>query len=89
MRDVRAAHEEYKNGYISGVGKIRSVHNHAYGLTKFGKRQLMVEFLESGRLTTIVEKWVIREDVEGLADGETRGLEDGAQKELIARMDYF
>lgn len=75
MIDVRAAREAYQRGDISNVGWIRSAHNLADGLTKFEKNKLMVEFLESGRVTTVVEQWVIRAEVADATDDDNDSRE--------------
>lgn len=55
---VRASREANQMGAISYVGCIRSTDNLADGFAKFYKIQLMIEFLEHGRWTTIVEEGI-------------------------------
>lgn len=77
MVDIRATREAYNRRDISDVDWVGSAHNLADGLTKFAKRQPLVDFLDSGRLTTEVEQWVLRKDFyKWKGNGE---LEDGVE----------
>lgn len=75
---MRAARESYQKGEFSDIIWIRSAQNVADVLTKFEKSQPMIDFLECGLLTTQVEKWVIRKDVESLEDASEKGVYDDA-----------
>lgn len=64
MVDIFAALEAYEVGDISNVGWIRSHQNVADVLTKFTKCTALCEYLDSGKLTTKVEQWVVRGHLE-------------------------
>lgn len=49
---IRASCESYNRGDIIDVGCVRSAHNFVDVLTKFSKGQTLVDFMDTGLLTT-------------------------------------
>lgn len=60
--DVTAARQSYRDYEIASIGLVKGEVNPADGLTKPGGNGALRRIIETGRDTTPVESWIVRED---------------------------